>query len=442
MSTALATMSSQLKRPSRFKAALQGALIGWLGRSISLKDGDFWSAYGGFENYSGKNVSVNSVLQLDAAWSCVRLISETGSTLPFGIYKQQADGSKVLAPEEQLYFLLHTQPNADMTAVVFWQAIFASLLLWGNSYVEINMSARGDITSLEFLYPDAVSWRRGTNGQIEWAYADPKTRTTRPIDERRMWHIPAFSVDGIFGLSPIRYGANVFGNAMAAAQASGETFKNGMKSPALVTMDQLLRKEQRDQIRAHVKEVSATGGWMVLEKGADVKQLRMNPQDAELLTTMAFSVEQICRWFGVPPFMVGHSEKSTSWGTGIEQQMIGFVTFVMRQWCVRIEQSVKKSLMTPVQRKTLSAEFTLEGLLRGDSAARATFYGQMVNNGIYTRDECRMKENLPAMGGNAGVLTVQTAMAPIDSLGQVTDSEQARAALSAWLANGEKETQP
>lgn len=161
----------------------------------------------------------------------------------------------------------------------------------------------------------------------------------------------------------------------------------------------------------------------------------INPADAQLLESRAFSVEEICRWFRVPPFMVGHSEKSTSWGTGIEQQMIGFLTFTLAPWLRRIEQAISKDLLSPAERLRYYPKFSVEGLLRADSAARAAFYSAMVNNGIYTRDEVRELEDREPMGGNAAVLTVQTALAPLDSLGQTTPEQQARAALANWLRN-------
>ena len=150
----------------------------------------------------------------------------------------------------------------------------------------------------------------------------------------------------------------------------------------------------------------------------EVGTIGINPNDAQLLESRSFSVEEICRWFRVPPFMVGHSEKSTSWGTGIEQQMIGFLTFTLGPWLRRIEQAISKDLLTPTDRVRFYPKFAIEGLLRADSAGRAAFYSAMVNNGILTRDEVRELEDREPMGGNAAVLTVQTAMAPLDSLGQ------------------------
>ncbi|MDP3228389.1 MAG: phage portal protein [Acidovorax sp.] len=405
----------------------------WLGQSISLTDSAFWSQWLGGGNWSGQSVTTRSTLQLSAAWACVRLISETLSTLPINLYRSAPDGSKAPATNHQLYHLLHSQPNAYMSAVDFWQAYLASLLLKGNAYAQKRYSGKV-ITSIDFLHPDGINRRVLKSGAIEWRYTDPASGTVRVIPEQEMWHTSAFSLDGQVGLSPIQMGANVMGGAIAADKASAHTFTGGMKSSGLVTTGaSVLKPDQREDIRQHVKKVSDLGGVMVLEMGMGFQQLSMNPQDAELLSTRGFNVEEVCRWFRVPPFMVGHSEKSTSWGTGIEQQMIGFITFVLRPWCVRIEQSIRRNLLTPVERLTYSAEWVLEGLLRGDSAARAAFYSQMTQNGVMTRDDARVKENLPRMGGGAALLTVQSNLLPIDLLGANVAGAAAQDALRNFL---------
>lgn len=405
---------------------------------IRLTDGDFWSKWFGSNNFSGKNVSVNAALQLSAVWSCVRLISETLSTLPVSVDEVLDDGSKAPVKNHQLYYLLHTQPNADMTASVFWQAFIASLLLWGRAYVEKKMSGN-TITSLLFLMPNMVTRKLLQNGEYEYRYVDPKTGQPRIIPAANMWHTPAFTVDGINGLTPVQVGSNVFGAAMSADEASADTFKNAMRSPGLVLMDTVLTKEQRQQVRDHVAQVSASGGVMVMEKGVGFQQLSMNPQDAELLSSRSFNVEEICRWFRVDPSLVGHKQGTTQWGTGIEQMMIAFLTFTLRPWAVRIEQSIKKDLFSAVEKRKLSAEFAIEGLLRGDSAARSAFYSSMTQNGIYTRDDCRRKENLPSMGGNASVLTVQSNLLPIDMLGMNVKDQAAAEALRSFLDNNSGE---
>lgn len=402
--------------------------------NIKLTDGGFWGSWFGASNWTGRHVTVNSALQLSTAWACVRLIAETLSTLPVNLLKAQPDGAKVADKSNQLHYLLHTQPNADMTAAVFWQVYLASLLLWGRAHVEKHVSA-GVITSLEILLPQNVTWRRMPSGAVLWKYVDPVSGRQRDIPESRMWYLPAFTLDGFNGLSPISMGANILGSAMAADQASAETFTRGMKSSGLVTMDAVMNGKQRQEVREHVAAVNKEGGVFVLEKGAGFQQITMNPQDAELLATRAFNVEEICRWYGVFPVLVGHGDKASTWGTGYEQQMLGFVVFLLRRWAVRIEQSIAKDLLTPAERLTHSAEFGLEGLLRGDSAARAAFYSQMTQNGVMTRDECRRLENLPLKGGLADVLTVQSNLLPIDRLGvaSATPASTAKSALLRWL---------
>ena len=149
----------------------------------------------------------------------------------------------------------------------------------------------------------------------------------------------------------------------------------------------MLKPDQREDIRQHVDKVQKTGSVMVMEKGAGFQQLKMNPQDAELLSTRKFNIEEICRWYRVDPSLVGHGGKDSNWGTGLEEKMTWLVTLAMRPWVVKLEQAIRKDLLRPEEKRRYYAEISLEGLLRGDSKARAAFYSQMVQNGIMTRDE-------------------------------------------------------
>lgn len=415
-------------RPIGIKASLQS----WLGVPISLQDHGFWREWGGAGTFLGKRVTVDQALQLSTAWACVHLISETIATLPLGFFLRNADGSRTEATNHQLYELLHNQPNEDMTSVVFWQVVVASMLLRGVANVEKIMSGT-TVVALDFLLPQRVTRRRLTGGAYEYRYLDPKTGKDRVIPEERLMRIIAFSLDGECGLSPVLYGSNVFGTARETDRASAETFEDSMRSPGLVTMDKVMSPQQREDVRAHVKKVAADGGVMVLEKGAGFQKLSFDPVSAELLASRSYNTEEICRWFGIDPVMVGHGNKDSNWGTGLEQKMIWFLTFALRKWCVRIERAVRKSLLTPIERTKYYAEFALEGILRADSATRAAFFSTMTQNAIMTRDECRRLENLPPMGGNATVLTAQSNMMPLDRLGESQQGATTRDALLAWL---------
>ncbi|MCU1123536.1 phage portal protein [Stenotrophomonas pavanii] len=425
------TKDAKQKGPGKIKSSV----LRWLGVPIGLTDEAFWSAWSGGGSSAGKTVNQRTVLHLSAAMACVRLLAQVIATLPVGFFERKPDGTRVAANSHPLYEILHNQPNADMTAVQFWEVVMVSLLLWGNSYAEKTVSA-GRLVNLEFLQPQRMSVRRLQTGELEYRYAGTDGRQ-RVIPEERMWHIRGFSTDGSMGISSIQAGAHVFGAAMAADEASSKVFANGMSVGGVLTTDQILSDKNRATFRENMQAEFAgamnAGKTMLLEAGMKYQQVPMNPEDAQLLATRAFNVEEICRWFGVPPFMVGHAEKSTSWGTGIEQQMIGFLTFSLAPWLRRIEQSIRKDLMPATERARYFAEFAVEGLLRADSAARAAFYSTMVQNGIYSRDDCRERENLPRKGGKAAELTVQSNLLPIDMLGSNTGDQQARSALMAWL---------
>lgn len=401
---------TKTKKPGRVKSAL----LSWLGVPISLTDAAFWNSYFGADSYSGKEVTVNTALQLSTVWACVNLISRTVATLPLNLYKRLPDGGREVARDQQLYGLLHDMPNPDMTASTFRQVMMAHLLLWGNAFIEKQMIGNR-IVGLMPLQPAFVQKKRRDNGTFFYEYTN--NGKVREIDSRHMMHIPAFSMDGYMGMSVISCARQIFGNAMAADEASGKTFANGMKSSGLITMDMSLSPEQRETIRSHVKSVSDAGGVMVLEKGSGFQQLTMNPQDAELLSTREFSVEEIARWFGVPPHMIGHTGKSTSWGSGIEQQNLGFLTFVLETWLDSIEKAISKDLINPEQRSTYYAEHVVEGLMRSDSAGRAALYSSASQNGWMTREEIRSKENLPHITGT-DTLTVQSNLTPLEKLGQ------------------------
>lgn len=414
--------------------APRSSIIDWVGRSLSGGAAGIWAQTMGSTAANGKTVTVNKAMRLAACWSCVRLISETIATLPLGLYRRLPDGGREVAGDNDLHWILNTTPNSRMTAVQFWEAVVASMLLRGNAFVEI-IRIGGRIVALEFLLPNRMDLDVGDNGEIIYRYRE-KNGQPRDIARSNMMHIPAFSLDGQIGLSPIAYGADVFGSAMSAEDVASSTFKNGMHQTVAFEVDALMNKQQRDEFRDYVQRISGAmnaGKSPVLEKGVSAKVIGINPIDAQLLESREYSAEEICRFYMVDPTLVGYSDKASNWGTGLEQKLLRFLTFTLRAYMRRIEEGITRSLLLPAQRRLIYPEYSIEGLMRADSAARATLYSQMVQNGIYTRDECRMKENLPKMGGNAGVLTVQTNLSPIDKLGQGDDGQAARAALQSWL---------
>ncbi len=237
-------------------------------------------------------------------------------------------------------------------------------------------------------------------------------------NEADVFFVRGFGDDRDCGLSVISYASQTFGRITAAERHTGAIFKNGARPNMILTTseDRILTPEQREQVLENIVKPFVgsqnSGGMMVLEGGFSATPVTVSPADLELLEQNKFSVEEVCRWFGVPPFMVGHTEKSTSWGTGLEQQLIGFAKFALLPYVRRYQGAVMVQLQTREDRRTFRPNMNLDGLLEGDSKSRGEFLQRMVTSGIYTPNEARAKENLkPLEGGDS--LRMQQQMVPI-----------------------------
>lgn len=429
-------MNKKTKKPGFIKAQVAR----WLGIPSDAGDGTGYNLGDGrlgLYNNSNQLVNSTSIMRLSAAWACVTLLSDTISTLPLNFYRKTATGREE-ATDHRLYRVLKSQPNADVTANFFFQVIVASLLLRGVGYAEKLMSA-GYCIGLEFLNRDCLSITKDADGKLRYRYTE--NGKTREIPEARIFKIPGFSLDGKTFLSAIAYGANVFGGAQAAEEAAQTTFKNGLMKTVGFKMAQILKKEQREEFRENFEKIAGAinaGKPALLEGGMEAQEIGINPTDAQLLESRAFSVEEICSWFRVQPFMIGRaSQGQTNWGTGIEQQMIGFVTFTLGPWLTKIEQAINNGLLRPEEKGVYYAKFSVQGLLRGDSAARKEFYASALQNGWMNRNQVRALEDLPPIEGG-DVYTVQSNLIPINKLGETDASETVKNAFMSWLDEGEK----
>lgn len=405
----------QLKKPGRVKAAL----LEWLGVPIDLMNVEFWEQFGN-NRVAGQTITQGTVMQLSTVWACVRLIAETISTLPLQLYERLPNGERQLANKHPLYSILHGQPNIDSTSAVFWEAMIVAMLMGGNGLAEMKFVGPR-LVALNFLNPKKLTIDK-YQGKRRYRYTGDDG-VQREIAPSKIFRVPGFTIDGDWGVSAIAYGAQVFGSALAAGNAANSTFEKGLMPTIAFSVQGKMAPQQRDDFRDMIRRITGAlnaGESPVLEQGMTAGPLGINPVDAQLLETRQFSVEEICRWFRVPPYMVGHTAGSTNWGTGIEQQMIGFLTFVIAPWLKRIEGYISLTLLSPGDREKYYAEFNVEGLLRADSKTRSEINASEVNNGLATRDEVRRRENKPPMGGNAGILTVQVALTPLDKLGETT----------------------
>ncbi|AJY44672.1 phage portal protein [Martelella endophytica] len=408
-------------------------------RRLRLSDGAGWSRFAGRTSSSGKVVTIDSALQLSAAWACIKTTAQAVSSLPLAVYERAADDDRVRIDDDPVSEVLTDSPNADQTPLEFWEGMVAWLVTTGNAYAE-RMEINGKLRALDPLQSEGMSCipERKPDGTLVYRVTDRGRTEELPRD--KVFHLKGFGQslrNRDAGLSPIAAGVNSLGAAMAAEEAAASVFANGMKPSGFFLFDQLLTPEQRVQARKALVDPMTgsgkTGSVGILEAGVKWQGVTLNPEDAQMLETRRFDVEDICRWWGMPPIIIGHAaDGQTMWGSGVEQILLSWKTLGIDPICNRIEARIRKQLIRPYSSRKRYAEFNREAMLQMDSAAKSAFLSAMVQNGLMTRGEGRSKLNLPFKDGT-DQLTAQTNLAPLDQLGATKEGSQLRAALRTFL---------
>lgn len=397
------------------RQALAEGESGWENLSTSQPWG-----FGGRQSKAGKLVSATSTLSLSAAWACVKGNSELIGSLPVALYERQRDGSKQKI-EADLGEILTISPCAGLTGMEYWEATVGHLLLQGNAYAE-KLFIGPRLVGLRPLFN--VTPRHRDDGRFDYHVNERGGSYVLPPE--KVFHARGFGGGDGMGMSAIKFGVQSFGSALAADETAGSVFSNAMMPSGVIESDQSLTPDQRDQLMQMLSTYagsSRAGKLMALEAGLKYRQLQMNPEDAQLLETRRFQVEDVCRWFGTPPVVIGHaSQGQTMWGSGVEAIMLAWQRMGINPLLRRLETRIVKDLIPEGQRRRWFVEWNREAMLQMDSKAKGDFLSKMVASGIMSSDESRDKLNLPRRGGAADELRAQVATAPIDLLGK--DKEQ------------------
>ena len=344
---------------------------------------------------SGKSVNEMTALGMAAVWRAVQVSCNVPAALPLHAFRERDEQrTRVTGQSARLI----EDPHPDMTSFEFWQTVFVHRKLWGNAYVRKLRNQLGQVVELWPIHPGRVKvGRESETGRKVYAIDGGK----EVLSDDQILHLPGMGYDGICGVSPIRAARNSIGLGLAAEEFGSRLFGSGSLATGILQTEQRLTPTQADTLAARWKAkqtgLGSAHGTIVLDKGAKFHQLTIPPQDAQFLESRRFQVVEVCRWFGIPPFLMFDTEKSTSWGTGLEQQALGWVKFDLHPDLVAIEQRVTKHVLRPTP---VYAKFAIEGLLRGDSAARAAFYTSLWNIGAINTNEIRAYEDMaPIEGG-------------------------------------------
>ena len=362
----------------------------------------FWgSTYSFFfgTSSSGKAVNERTALQTTAVYACVRILAETIAALPLHTY-QHTPGGKEKAAEHPLYYLLHSEPNPEMTSFVFRETLMGHLLLWGNAYAQIIRDGRGRVVGLYPLLPNKMIVNRNDQGQLYYQYE--KDGFLYILNRHEVLHIPGLGFDGLLGYSPIAMAKNAIGMAIATEEYGAKFFANGANPGGVLEHPGVVKDPAR--IRESWNAVYQGSGnahrVAVLEEGMKFQSIGIPPEQAQFLETRKFQINEIARIFRIPPHMIGDLEKSSF--SNIEQQSLEFVMYTLDPWVVRWEQAIQRALFSESEKRQFFVKFNVDGLLRGDYESRMNGYAVGRQNGWLSSNDIRELENLNRIPAELG----------------------------------------
>lgn len=342
---------------------------------------------------SGQNVNTATALTYSAVWAAVRVISEAVSSLPLQIFTKDNDGGRSKANAHPLYRILHDLPNPEMSSLTFRETLMGHCLTWGNGYAEIVRDATtGRVTQLWPLDPSQMKIVRDLEGHLYYQYG---AIIFLPAE---ILHIKGLSFDGVLGYSIIAQARNAIGLGMAVEDFGATFFGQGGKPAGVITVPGKLNSEAIQNMRKSWEDMHSTNKnahrVAILQNGIGYQSIGTPPDDAQWIASRTFQIEEIARWFKIPPSKLGNGKGSYS---NLEQDNLSFLQETLRPWLIRWEQEINFKLINSMDR--MYAEHNQDALMRGDSQGRASFYAQALNWGWLSRNDVRQMENLPPFEG-------------------------------------------
>ena len=362
----------------------------------------FWSSPYSFffgASSSGKSVNEKTALQTTAVYACVRILAETIASLPLHTYRYST-GGKEKAMNHPLYYLLHSEPNPEMTSFVFRETLMGHLLLWGNAYAQIIRDGRGRVLGLYPLLPSKMLVNRTDQGILFYQYE--KDGRTYFLGNHDVLHIPGLGFDGLIGYSPIAMAKNAIGMAIATEEYGAKFFANGASPGGVLEHPGVVKDpgKIRESWNAVYQGSGNAHRVAVLEEGMKFQPIGIPPEQAQFLETRKYQLNEIARIFRIPPHMIGDLEKSSF--SNIEQQSLEFVMYTLDPWVLRWEQAIQRALFSESEKRQYFVKFNVDGLLRGDYQSRMNGYAVGRQNGWLSANDIRELENMNRIAAEEG----------------------------------------
>ena len=373
---------------------------------------------------NSKVFTSETAVQIPVVWACVDLLSRTVASLPIEVFKE-ANGERKLDAKSNLHSVLSVSPNFMMTSFEFFQTMTMHWCLRGNAYAEIVRNSDGSVKALYPLNPDQMNVFMDDNGKVIYRYYNKKDKY-KDYKTEEILHWKCMG-NGIKGLSKLEYMSGSLTENAAAQESANDTFTSKGKIKGYLSTQSILSPKQREEIAAQFKMMAETGGTPVLQGTTEFHQLALSPAETQLLETRKFSVEEICRWFGVPSALVNSDGGAP--GSNLELVTANFYKSTILPMCISLEQAIMKRVPSMAERYDHQIRFKLSFLNRASDKDRSSINAQAVQNGWKTRNEVRREEGLPPMK-DGDALTAQNNLQPLSMLGSANASQTPQTPLS------------
>ncbi|MFN0133417.1 MAG: phage portal protein [Phycisphaerales bacterium] len=378
---------------------------------------------------SGKSVTPRSSLKVGAVFACVRVISNAIARMPLIVYERTDEG-RVRATSHSLYRLLKLRPNPDMSSFSLRSALMTGALLWGNGYAEIVRRRDGKVQAIVPIESERVTPVR-EGGDLRYRVVTDGVPVT--LLKRDILHLPGLSFDGVCGLSVVGHARQTIGAAMAADEFAGTLLRNGLRPSGVLEHPKKLgdqgTKNLRESFQAVYGGSANSGKPLILEEGMKWNSSSMPLEDAQFVETSYFRVEDIARWFGVPPHKIGHLLRATN--NNIEQQSLDFLGDTLAPWVEALEQELVWKLFSEEEMERYYAEHLTQAIIQMDANTRGQLYERLVRTGSISPDEIRDRENLNHVpDGRGRTFWMQSSNMPLPT------EEQRDRLIDAWIKKG------
>jgi HK97 family phage portal protein len=334
-----------------------------------------------------------------AYFRALNVVSEQIASLPWSVHKQ-IEGGVEEYPTHPLYKLLKFRPSPLYNTFEFRETLTRQVMLRGEAFVHIHRNQAGSVRELEIL-PKATDFFQGKNGLYYWKFDD------RTLLSEEVLHFKAYSLDGIRGISPLALLSDSIGLGMLQIKHGANHFANGTTSSGLLVPDAPMKPEQVDQALNYWDRFNSgptrSGRAGIMPFGLKYQALASTLKDSQYVEGRHLTTEDVANITGVPIDLLNSGDKTSTYASA-EQRMRQFVLFTLRTWCKRFEEEMNSKLFPAREMGRTFVKFNLDGLLRGDTEARSTYYNTLLQNGVLTRNEVRELEGRNPMPGGDSLM--------------------------------------